>query len=62
MRTIVHLINLFSCIPLNADVAKNVWSGKDVSYNHPRLFRCHEFAHILDAERSKFLASFLDGK
>jgi len=55
--TIVNLINLSSSILLNGDVPERVWKGKNVSYNHLRVFGCKEFVHIPRDERSK-----LDGK
>ena len=52
-RTAVDLINLSSSIPMDANVARHVWSGKDVSYKHLMVFGCCAFAHIPDVERSK---------
>ena len=57
LRTAVDIINISSCIPLDGEVAEHVWSRKDVSYKHLKVFRCRAFAHVLDVERSK-----LDGK
>ncbi|URD96234.1 Retrotransposon protein [Musa troglodytarum] len=47
-RTIMEKIR-----SLDAVVAEHVWSRKDVSYRHLRVFNCHAFAHIPDNERSK---------
>ena len=57
LRTAVDVINLSPCTTLDGDVAEHVWSGKDVSYRHLRVFGCRAFAHVPDNERSK-----LDGK
>ena len=57
MRTAVDLINLFPSVPLNYDVPERVWTGKDVSYKHLKVFGCRAFVHIPKDERSK-----LDGK
>ncbi|URE13498.1 Retrotransposon protein [Musa troglodytarum] len=57
LRTTVDVINLSPYTALDVDVAEHVWSGKDVSYKHLRVFGCRAFAHIPDNERSK-----LDGK
>ncbi|VFQ89135.1 unnamed protein product [Cuscuta campestris] len=35
------------------DVPQRVWSGKDVSYKHLRVFGCKDFVHIPRDERSK---------
>ncbi|CAL9107734.1 unnamed protein product [Musa textilis] len=53
MRTIVDLINFSPSIPLKGDVSKRVWKGKDVSYDHLRVFECKTFVYILKDERSK---------
>ena len=57
MRTAVDVINLSPCTALDGDVAEYVWSGKDISYKHLRVFSCHAFAYVPDNERPK-----LDGK
>ena len=57
LRTAVDVINLSPCTTLDGDVAEHVWSRKDVSYKHLRVFGCRAFAHVPDNERSK-----LDGK
>ena len=53
MNTAVHVINLPPCVPLSFDVPDRVWSGKDVSYRHLRVFGCKAFVHIPKDERSK---------
>ncbi|GKA92256.1 putative RNA-directed DNA polymerase [Tanacetum coccineum] len=53
LNTAVHVINLTHCVPLHFDVPDRVWSGKDVSYRHLRVFRCKAFVHIPKDERSK---------
>ena len=53
MRTTVDLINLSPSVPLQGDVPKRVWRGKDISYNHLRVFGCKAFVHIPKDERSK---------
>ncbi|KAJ8492242.1 hypothetical protein OPV22_013963 [Ensete ventricosum] len=57
LRTAVDVINLSPCTALDGDVAEHVWSGKDVTYRHLRVFGCRAFAHVPNNERSK-----LDGK
>jgi transposase InsO family protein len=53
LNTAVHVINLTPCVPLHFDVPNRVWSGKDVSYSHLRVFGCKAFVHIPKDERSK---------
>ena len=53
MRTSIDLINLSPSIPLKGDVPKRVLTGKDVSYDHLRVFGCRAFVHIPKDERSK---------
>ena len=53
MRTTVGLINLSLAAPLNGDVLERVWSGKDVSYKHLKVFGCRVFVHVPKDERSK---------
>ena len=48
MRTSINLINLSLLVPFKGDVPKRVWIGKDVSYDHLRVF-----VHIPKYERSK---------
>ena len=44
--TIVYLINRSPSIPLNFDILKRKWTGKDVSYSHLKVFGCKAFAHV----------------
>ena len=53
MRTSIDLINLSPLVPLKGDVLERVWKGKDVSYDHLRVFGYREFVHISKDERSK---------
>lgn len=46
MRTAIDLINLSSSVPLNGDVPERVWRGKDVSYDHLRVFGCRAYLFI----------------
>ncbi|KAG8388096.1 hypothetical protein BUALT_Bualt02G0089700 [Buddleja alternifolia] len=52
MRTVVDLINISSSAPLDGDIPDRVWSGKDISYKHLRVFGCRAFVHIPRDERS----------
>ena len=53
MRTAVDLINLSPSAPLDGDVPERVWTGKDVSYKHLKVFGCRAYVHIPKDERSK---------
>ena len=53
MKTIVDLINLSPSVPLKGDVPERVWTRKDVSYDHLRVFGCRTFVHVPKDERSK---------
>ena len=46
MRTSIDLINLSPSVPLKGDVPERVWTRKDVSYDHLRVFGCEAFIHI----------------
>jgi len=53
LSTVVYVLNRSPSIPLKHEVPENVWSGKDVSYDHLRVFGCKAFVHIPKDERSK---------
>ena len=53
MRTLIDLINLSLSVLFKGDVPKKVWTKKDVSYDHLRVFGCRTFVHIPKDERSK---------
>ncbi|KAJ8512528.1 hypothetical protein OPV22_002962 [Ensete ventricosum] len=53
LKTAVDVINLSPYTALDGDVAEHVWSGKDVSYKHLKVFGCRAFAHVPNNERSK---------
>jgi hypothetical protein len=53
MRTAVDLINLSPSVPLDGDIPQRVWTGKDVSFEHLRVFGCKAFVHIPKDKRSK---------
>jgi len=53
MRTTIDLINLSPSAFLNGDVPEKVWTGKEISYKHLRVFGCQASVHIPKDERSK---------
>ena len=57
MRIAVDLINLSPSYALDGDIPEKVWTGKDISYNHLRVFGCRAFVHIPRDERAKLDAN-----
>ena len=57
IRIVIDLINLSPSVPLNGDIPQRVWTGKDISYKHLKVFSCKTFVHIPRDEKNK-----LDGK
>ena len=53
LNTVAHVINLTPTIALEGDVPDKVWYGRDVSYDHLRVFGCKCFVHVPKNERSK---------
>ena len=51
MRISIDFIKISPSVSLKDDVLKRVWTGKDVSYDHLRVFGCREFVHIPKDER-----------
>ncbi|RDX76303.1 hypothetical protein CR513_43717, partial [Mucuna pruriens] len=53
LYTTVHVINLSPAVALNTEVPNNIWFGKDVNYDHLRVYGCKAFVHVPKDERSK---------
>ncbi|RDX85891.1 hypothetical protein CR513_32846, partial [Mucuna pruriens] len=53
LYTAVHVINLSLVVALNTEVPNKIWFGKDVKYDHLRVFGCKAFVHVPKDERSK---------
>jgi len=51
--TVVHVINLSPAVALDDNVPDNVWFGKNISYDHLRVFGCKAFVHVPNDERFK---------
>ena len=49
--TACYLINRFPPVPLDFDIPERIWTGKDVSYSHLKVFRCKAFVHVLKEQR-----------
>ena len=53
VRTACYLINRSPLAPLNFEVPEKMWSGKNPSYSHLRVFGCIAFAHVSKELRQK---------
>src|SRR6266487_4225588 len=53
LYTAVHVINLTPTVVLNSEVPNKIWFGKNVKYDHLRVFGCKAFVHVPKDERSK---------
>jgi hypothetical protein len=53
VRTACYLINRSSSVPLKFEIPERVWSKKNVSYSHLRVFGCKAYMHIPTEQRSK---------
>ena len=53
MRTTADLINHSPSAPLDGNVPERVWTEKNVSYKHLRVFGCRAYVHICKDKRSK---------
>ncbi|RVW19193.1 Retrovirus-related Pol polyprotein from transposon TNT 1-94 [Vitis vinifera] len=53
LNTVVHLLNLTPCVPLEFDVPDRIWSNNEICYDHLRVFGCKAFVHIPKDEISK---------
>ena len=53
LNTVVHVLNLTPCVPLEFDVPDRIWLDNEISYDHSRVFGCKAFVHIPKDERSK---------
>ena len=43
---------------LRSDIPQRVWTGKDVSYSHLKVFGCKAFVHMPKGQRSKLDSKF----
>ncbi|GAU50368.1 hypothetical protein TSUD_284660 [Trifolium subterraneum] len=53
LYTAVHVINLTPTVVLYSEVPDKIWFGKNVKYDHLRVFGCKAFVHVPKDERSK---------
>ena len=50
---VAHAINLTPPVALQGNIPKNVWTGKNTSYDHLRVFYCKVYIHVPKDKRSK---------
>ena len=53
LMMVVYIINRSPSVSLNGDVPQRVWTGKDVSCRHLRVFECLAYLHVAKDHRSK---------
>ena len=53
LMTTVYMINRSPSTPLDRDIPQRVWTGKDVSYRHLRVFSCLAYVHVAKEKRAK---------
>mgnify|MGYP007076058389 CR=1 FL=1 len=51
--TVVYVINRSPSVPLDDDIPQRVWSRKEVSYKHLRVFGYPPYVHIAKDQRGK---------
>ena len=53
LMTVAYVIYQSPSVPLDGDIPQRVWSGKDVSYRHLRVFGCLAYVHVANDQRGK---------
>ena len=53
LMTTVYVINRSRSVPLESDIPQRIWSGKEVSYRHLRVFKCLAYVQIAKDQRGK---------
>ena len=53
VNTAINLINRGPSIPLEHRLPEEVWSGREVSLNHLKVFGCVSYVHIKSNDRTK---------
>ena len=53
LMTAMYMINRSPLVPLDGDIPQRVWTGKDVSYRHLRVFGCLAYMHVAKDQRRK---------
>ena len=53
LMTATYVINKSPSTALDEDISQRVWTGKDVSYRHLRVFGCLAYVHVAKDKRAK---------
>ena len=51
LSTATYVINRSPSVPLDGDTLQKVWTGKEVSYRHLKVFGCLAYVHGTDETR-----------
>ncbi|CAH9105587.1 unnamed protein product, partial [Cuscuta europaea] len=62
VNTACYLINRSPSVPLNFEVPERLWTGKDPTYSHLRVFGCSSYAHVSKELRQKLDARTMEMK
>ena len=46
LYTVAHIIDMTLTVALQGDIPKNVWTSKNISYGHLRVFACKAYVHV----------------
>ena len=53
MLTAYYLVNRSPSVLLRFNIPQKVWTGKEMSYNHLKVFGCKAFIHVPKEQRTK---------
>ena len=53
LSTVTYVINRSPSLPLDGDTPHKVWTGKEVSYRHLKVFGCFAYVHVAKDRRGK---------
>ena len=53
LMTAVYVINRSPSVPLEGDSPQKIWTGKEVSYRHLKVFGCLAYVHVAKDWRAK---------
>lgn len=49
----MHVLNIIATVDLNSEIPYKIWFGKNVTYDHLRVFGCKIFVNVQNDESSK---------
>ncbi|XP_019261392.1 PREDICTED: uncharacterized protein LOC109239301 [Nicotiana attenuata] len=58
-QTVCYLINRNPSVPLEFDILERVWTNKEMSYSHLKVFGCKAFAYVPKEQRTKLDDKFV---